>query len=364
MTDGPSRTSTVASDQDVVRVRQLVRTVGRGRQALARRPDQAGDRRERAGPQHPGLRRRRHGRGRAAWRTAGGPGVRIVFADEGPGIADLDLALTDGYTTGGGLGLGLSGARRLVDEFDIDTAVGAGYEHHRDQVVPMSEHGRRQRRYPTAPRRGVWFRVEEASAACGVRRAAERLAVELGMPERRIADLAIVAAELASNLVKHADEGVAAGARRSATASQAGVEIIAIDSGPGMADVVRRVGDGHSTAGTLGIGLGAIAPPGELVRRCIPCPGKGTVLAVQVWPSAAPEPVWAAGLTRPLTGEPVSGDAFARARAWTAGARCMVCDGLGHGPLAATAAAGGGTRDSPTRRPLRPLRSWRSCTAR
>ena len=59
-------------------------------------------------------------------RTGGGTGIRIVFADEGPGIADLDLALTDGYTTGGGLGLGLSGARRLVDEFDIDTAVGQG----------------------------------------------------------------------------------------------------------------------------------------------------------------------------------------------------------------------------------------------
>ena len=53
-------------------------------------------------------------------------GIRIVFADQGPGITDLDLALTDGYTTGGGLGLGLSGARRLVDEFDIDTTVGQG----------------------------------------------------------------------------------------------------------------------------------------------------------------------------------------------------------------------------------------------
>ncbi|MFI6077661.1 ATP-binding protein [Actinoplanes sp. NPDC051343] len=53
-------------------------------------------------------------------------GIRIVFADQGPGIADLDLAFTDGYTTGGGLGLGLSGARRLVDEFHIDTAAGQG----------------------------------------------------------------------------------------------------------------------------------------------------------------------------------------------------------------------------------------------
>ncbi|MBB2944977.1 serine/threonine-protein kinase RsbT [Actinoplanes lutulentus] len=53
-------------------------------------------------------------------------GIKIVFADEGPGIVDLTLALTDGYTTGGGLGLGLSGARRLVDEFEIDTEPGKG----------------------------------------------------------------------------------------------------------------------------------------------------------------------------------------------------------------------------------------------
>ncbi|HET6482810.1 MAG TPA: anti-sigma regulatory factor [Actinoplanes sp.] len=53
-------------------------------------------------------------------------GIRIVFADQGPGIADLDLAFTDGYTSGGGLGLGLSGARRLVDEFSIETGVGEG----------------------------------------------------------------------------------------------------------------------------------------------------------------------------------------------------------------------------------------------
>ena len=53
-------------------------------------------------------------------------GVRVVARDEGPGIEDLERALTDGYTTGGGLGLGLPGARRLVDEFDIQTAPGEG----------------------------------------------------------------------------------------------------------------------------------------------------------------------------------------------------------------------------------------------
>jgi serine/threonine-protein kinase RsbT len=53
-------------------------------------------------------------------------GVKLHFTDGGPGIADIGLALTDGWTTGGGLGLGLSGARRLVDEFLLDSRPGAG----------------------------------------------------------------------------------------------------------------------------------------------------------------------------------------------------------------------------------------------
>lgn len=53
-------------------------------------------------------------------------GLRLVFADEGPGIPDIDTALRDGYTTGSGLGLGLGGARRLVSEFAIDSAPGQG----------------------------------------------------------------------------------------------------------------------------------------------------------------------------------------------------------------------------------------------
>lgn len=53
-------------------------------------------------------------------------GVRLTFEDTGPGIADIGQALTDGFTTGGGLGLGLSGARRLSNEFSIHSTVGAG----------------------------------------------------------------------------------------------------------------------------------------------------------------------------------------------------------------------------------------------
>ena len=116
---------TVASDQDVVRVRQLVRTVAvavklslvdqtklvTAASELARNTLVYG------GGGTVEVSRVENGR-RA--------GIRIIFSDDGPGIPDLDLALTDGYTTGGGLGLGLSGARRLVDEFDIVTEVGRG----------------------------------------------------------------------------------------------------------------------------------------------------------------------------------------------------------------------------------------------
>jgi len=53
-------------------------------------------------------------------------GLRLSFEDRGPGIADIGLAMTDGYTSGGGLGLGLSGAKRLADEFSIDSVPGEG----------------------------------------------------------------------------------------------------------------------------------------------------------------------------------------------------------------------------------------------
>ena len=56
----------------------------------------------------------------------GRKGLRLTFEDQGPGIADLELALTDGYTTGKGMGMGLSGSKRLVNEFEIDSRVGEG----------------------------------------------------------------------------------------------------------------------------------------------------------------------------------------------------------------------------------------------
>src|SRR5882757_2970775 len=71
-----------------------------------------------------------HGRGgEFAWEVIREPkrvGLRLTFEDQGPGIADLDLAMTPGWTSGKGLGLGLSGAKRLVDEFSIESTLGKG----------------------------------------------------------------------------------------------------------------------------------------------------------------------------------------------------------------------------------------------
>jgi serine/threonine-protein kinase RsbT len=68
------------------------------------------------------------GSGFVEWRLLdeGGGGIELRFSDAGPGIADIARALEPGFTTGGGMGLGLPGARRLMDEMEIDTQVGKG----------------------------------------------------------------------------------------------------------------------------------------------------------------------------------------------------------------------------------------------
>ena len=183
---------------------------------------------------------------------------------------------------------------------------------------------------------GVWFRMEEAGRISAARRAAELLAGQMGLDDGRIAALGIVVTELASNLVKHADEGLIL-IRPARAGAVAGVEVLAVDSGPGMQNVVSSTRDGHSTAGTLGIGLGAISRQASWVD-VYSMLGRGTVTAAQVWPAEPPEPPLAAGVSRPITGEKACGDGFA-VRVVDGRRQVLVCDGLGHGPLAAAAAA-------------------------
>ncbi len=183
---------------------------------------------------------------------------------------------------------------------------------------------------------GTWIPVEDPNDVGRVRRAASRLADQLAFSEHRAGEVAIVASELATNLVRHASGGmVAMQVRRSG--DQAGVELLAIDRGPGMADVYANMADGVSTAGTLGIGLGA-------VRRMSTwfdvhsVEGRGTVMLASLWPTAHPERQAHTTLTRAMRGEEVCGDSCAVRS--EAGIRTyVVADGLGHGPLAQVASA-------------------------
>lgn len=119
------QTIEISVDQDVVRVRQAMRTLAVS--AALSLVDQT-----KAVTAASELARNTlvyGGGGRAQLAIVNGPrscGVRVTFRDEGPGIADIERALTDGFSTGNGLGLGLSGARRLVDEFEIDSSPGKG----------------------------------------------------------------------------------------------------------------------------------------------------------------------------------------------------------------------------------------------
>jgi anti-sigma regulatory factor (Ser/Thr protein kinase) len=186
-----------------------------------------------------------------------------------------------------------------------------------------------------APGDQRWLRVEEPSAAAGCRAAATALASRLDFPAARSDQLVLAVTEAASNLHKHASQGSML-LRITRAGETPGIEMVTIDAGPGLRDAGAAMRDGHSTSGTLGIGLGAIR---RLADFCdlYSVPGHGTVLVARFWTEPRSETDSCAGLVRPIGGETECGDVFA-AQESDGTLTGVLCDGLGHGPLAAIAA--------------------------
>lgn len=188
-----------------------------------------------------------------------------------------------------------------------------------------------------------WFTVDNASVAGAARRRACLVAERLGFDEARVGDVGIVVSEIVANLWKHATNAEV-GLQIALRDGVAGLRVIATDHGPGMTDVDVSAIDGHSTSGTLGLGLGAVLRLASDVDISS-MPKRGTVLTAVIWPQSAtnggptsgPEDgVDLAGVTRPISGEEVCGDAVG-ARVTDGHHVLVLSDGLGHGPVAAGA---------------------------
>jgi anti-sigma regulatory factor (Ser/Thr protein kinase) len=181
--------------------------------------------------------------------------------------------------------------------------------------------------------------LDDRSRIGEARRVASGLATEAGLGEGLRSDVGIVATELATNVLRHAGRGTLL--LRRLEAAGGGVELLCVDTGPGMRDPAACMADGYSTAGSMGNGLGAIrrlAHGFDLYSVS----GRGTAVVTRFW--ARPDPAagrvagMLAGLAVALAGERECGDAWA-ARSGPAGTTVLLADGLGHGPSAAAAAA-------------------------
>jgi anti-sigma regulatory factor (Ser/Thr protein kinase) len=177
------------------------------------------------------------------------------------------------------------------------------------------------------------FRVTEPSEIAEPRRVVLWLASHLDFPEERAGRAALVLSELATNLVKHARGGEILLRALARDADGPGMEILAIDKGPGMTNVVESSRDGHSTAGSLGHGLGAISRQADWSD--IYTDSTGTVIAARVFsqppPRASTLPAYeVAGVQVAKAGEIACGDAWAF-RIRPERLAIFVADGLGHG---------------------------------
>jgi anti-sigma regulatory factor (Ser/Thr protein kinase) len=184
--------------------------------------------------------------------------------------------------------------------------------------------------------------LSDLSRVGEARRAADTLARSCGLDENTRSDIAIIVTEAATNLARHAREGVML-LRDTQPDGRPGIEMLAIDRGPGMSQLDRFFEDGFSTGGTPGEGLGAIRRQAhELDVHS--APGTGTVLLARRFASApSGRPAQSHHLLRvgaicvPIDGETACGDGWAIEQD-AERAVVLLVDGLGHGPNAAEAA--------------------------
>ncbi len=180
--------------------------------------------------------------------------------------------------------------------------------------------------------------VTETSQIGEARRAARVAGERADLSSDELGRLGLIVTEAATNLAKHARDGLVV-IRNVGAGGMGGVEVLAIDRGPGITDLARAMQDGYSTAGTPGKGLGAIRRLAVGAFDIVSTP-QGTAMVARVRSSRAPiaDEVDASVICLPITGETVCGDAWHVD--WTRDRTLVVvADGLGHGPDAAIAAS-------------------------
>jgi anti-sigma regulatory factor (Ser/Thr protein kinase) len=182
--------------------------------------------------------------------------------------------------------------------------------------------------------------LDDSSQVGEARRVAQILAGRLGFNATGVAQVALVVTEAATNLLKHARDGVLI-IQGVETGGTVGLEVLALDRGPGMADVGRCLRDGFSSVGTAGNGLGAIARLSSLFD-IYSSTETGTAMVARLWKETSERRADGAGLelgvvNLPLAGEEACGDAWAVDEG-PGRSLVLVADGLGHGLAAADAA--------------------------
>jgi anti-sigma regulatory factor (Ser/Thr protein kinase) len=179
--------------------------------------------------------------------------------------------------------------------------------------------------------------IEDVSAVGEARRRAHELVANLGFGPTEIGKVALVATELAGNIVKHAGRGEIL-LRGLTAASRRGVEVIALDRGPGMSNIAECLRDGYSTAGSPGTGLGAVRRISETFE-IYSGPTVGTANLARLWsqPAASDGTIDVGVVCAPKRGEKYCGDNWA-VKDENRRVRVLIADGLGHGPQAAGAA--------------------------